>query len=127
MADPLTTGVHDLGVRTLDAIVRHGGEVNSVHKRDLSLGDYIVVETRNSSYTMMVLGDNAYSVSGGWFDRQGLSPMRVTVNGCTWGGTAIKHDIVAAPGLFLEFGNQVKTTRIQQVRVIKSEVAATLH
>jgi hypothetical protein len=127
MADPLTTGVHDLGVRTLDAIVRHGSEVNSVGKKDVGLGDYIVIETRNSSYTMMVLGDNNYSVSGGWFDRQGLSPMRVSINGCTWGGTAIKHDIVAAPGLFLEFSNQVKTTRIQQVRVVKSETPDTLH
>jgi len=127
MADPLTTGVHDLGVRTLDAIVRHGGEVEAVRKEDLGLGDWIVVETRNSSYTLMVLGDNVFAVSGGWFDRQGLSPMRIAVNGCTWGGTAIKHDIIAAPGLFLEFANQVKTTRIRRVRVVRNETPTTLH
>ena len=127
MADPLNTGVHDLGVRTLDAIVRHGGDVRAVRKEDLTLGDWIVVETRNSSYTLMVLGDNTYAVSGGWFDRQGLSPMRIAVNGCTWGGTAIKHDIVAAPGLFLEFANQVKTTRIQNVRIIRNDTPPTLH
>ena len=127
MADPLNTGVHDLGVRTLDAIVRHGSEVHSVRKEDLGLGDWIVVETRNSSYTLMVLGDNTYAVSGGWFDRQGLSPMRIAVNGCTWGGTAIKHDIIAAPGLFLEFANQVKTTRIRNVRVIRNDAPPTLH
>ena len=41
--------------------------------------------------------------------------------GCTWGGSAIKEDIVAARGLFLEFGNHVITTRIQNVRVIPRE------
>jgi hypothetical protein len=62
-----------------------------------------------------------YSVSGGWFDREGVSPQKMTINGCTWGGSAINLDLVAAPGLFLEFGNQVLTTRIQHVRVIRRE------
>ena len=83
MAEPLHSGIHDVGVRTLDAIVRHGCVVNSIRKTDLGLGDWVVVRTRNSSYTIMALGENTYSVSGGWFDRQGLSPMRVSVNGCT--------------------------------------------
>jgi hypothetical protein len=43
------------------------------------------------------------------------------VNGCTWGGSAIKSDILAAPGLFLEFGNRVRTTRIQQVNLFRSD------
>ena len=37
---------------------------------------------------------------------------------CIWGGRAIKVDVVAACGLFLEFGNQLMTTRIQKVDVI---------
>ena len=40
-----------------------------------------------------------------------------------WGGSAIKHDIVAACGLFLEFGNWVITTRIQKIRVIRREAS----
>ncbi|MFQ5927270.1 MAG: hypothetical protein ACE5MH_07535 [Terriglobia bacterium] len=107
-------------VRTLEAIVDHASCVEPVHKRDLRCGDWVLVTTKNSLYSICVLGDDLYSVSGGWFDRQGLSPQKTTINGCTWGGRAIKYDIVAAPGLFLEFGNQVMTTRIQQVRVIRA-------
>ena len=67
------------------------------------------------------LGDSTYSVWGGWFDRQGLSPVRLSISGCTWGGSVIKHDIVAARGLRLEFGNRVVTSRIRAIRVIRSE------
>lgn len=86
------------------------------------MGDRVLVMTRNSLYTIWVLGDGRYWVWGGWFDRQGISPQRVAINGCTWGGTAIKHDIVAARGLRLEFGNTVLTTRIEQIRVIRARV-----
>jgi hypothetical protein len=68
-----------------------------------------------------VLENEQYLVSGGWFDRRGVSPRTVEINGCTWGGTAIKQDIVAGRGLFLEFGNQVVTTRIEDFRIIRAE------
>ena len=60
-------------------------------------------------------------VSGGWFDQRGLSPATTTINGCTWGGSAIKTDLLAGPGLFLEFGNTVVTSRIRIVHVIRAE------
>ena len=41
--------------------------------------------------------------------------------GCTWGGTAIKRDLVAARGLRLEFGNRVVTSPIREVRVIRGD------
>ncbi len=103
---------------TLEAIVGHARSLDEIRKKDLQCGDRVLVTTRNSVYTIWVLGDGAYWVWGGWFDRQGISPQRVTINGCTWGGSAIKHDIVAALGLFLEFGNWVLTTRIQQIQLI---------
>jgi hypothetical protein len=56
-----------------------------------------------------------------------MSPCRVTINGCTWGGSAIKHDILVARGLFLEFGNRVLTTRVQNVRVIPAEMGGGLN
>jgi hypothetical protein len=43
----------------------------------------------------------------------------MTINGCTWGGRAIHSELVAARGLFLEFGNQVITTRIQKVQLLR--------
>ncbi len=103
---------------TLDAIIGHARSLDEVRKRDLRCGDRVLVTTRNSVYTIWVLGEGLYWVWGGWFDKQGISPQRVAINGCTWGGSAIKHDIVAARGLFLEFGNWVLTTRIQQIRLI---------
>ncbi len=108
-------------VRTLVAIVAQTSELEAVRKRDLLCGDWVLVTTKNSVYSICVLGCDSYSVSGGWFDREGVSPQKTTINGCTWGGSAINLDLVAAPGLFLEFGNQVMTTRIQHVRVIRRE------
>jgi hypothetical protein len=107
---------------TLEARVAQGRSLEEIRKDDLSMGDRVLVMTRNSLYTIWVLGDGRYWVWGGWFDRQGISPQRVAINGCTWGGTAIKHDIVAARGLRLEFGNTVLTTRIERIRVIRAQV-----
>jgi len=117
------TGMYKMrsGVQTLDARVEEAGRIEGVRKRELRCGDWVVVTTKNSVYSICVLGDERYSVSGGWFDREGVSPQETTINGCTWGGSAIKQDVVAARGLFLEFGNRVMTTRIQQVRVIRQE------
>lgn len=106
---------------TLEAIVEHASSLEEVRKKDLRCGDRVLVTTRNSVYTIWVLGDGRYWVWGGWFDLQGISPQRVGINGCTWGGSAIKHDIVAACGLRLEFGNRVLTTRIRQFCVIRAE------
>ena len=108
-----------LQYRTLGAIVDHSTRLGSVRKADLELGDQVLVTTRNSIYSIYVLQDDLYSVSGGWFDRKGRSPSKVAINGCTWGGRAIKLDIVAACGLHLEFGNQVVTSRIMEFQVIR--------
>jgi len=110
----MSTGFHTLQARVADARELP----DSVRKGDLQRGDWVLVKTKNSTYAICALGDDLYSVSGGWFDRKGVSPSTTTINGCTWGGSAIKHDIVAAPGLFLEFGNKVLTTRIRDIRVI---------
>lgn len=104
---------------TLKARVEHVDQLERVGKNELGRGDWVLVTTKNSVYCICALGDDLYSVSGGWFDRVGPSPQKMTINGCTWGGSAIKDDIVAARGLFLEFGNKVATTRIQHVRVIR--------
>jgi hypothetical protein len=106
---------------TLEAAVEEAQSLDEVRKKDLHSGDRVLVTTRNSRYTIWVLGDGLYWIFGGWFDLQGISPQRVAINGCTWGGTAIKSDIVAARGLRLQFGNTVLTTRIREVRVIPAK------
>jgi hypothetical protein len=93
--------------------------LEQVCKKDLQFGDLVLITTRNSLYSVHVLDRGAYLVSGGWFDRKGMSPARTAIRGCTPGGSVIKMDIVAACGLRLEFGNRVVTTPIQKARVIR--------
>lgn len=115
-----TTATHTY--RTLDTIVKHAQGLSEVRKAELSSGDWVVVTTLNSTYAIHVLDDGFYSVSGGWFDHHGLSPIRTTITGCTWGGSAIKLDIIAACGLRLEFGNRVLTSYIRRVQVLRPTV-----
>jgi hypothetical protein len=112
---------------TLDGHFRQIEEIAAVRKSDLEMGDCLVVETRNSRYHIVSLGDGTYQVSGGWFERESGGPMITTIAGCTWGGTAIHTELAAAQGLFLEFGNRVMTTRIRSFRVIPASSSDTIH
>jgi len=107
------------------AIAESAVSLQQVRRRDLRCGDRVLVRTGNSSYTIWVLAKDLYWVWGGWFDRKGVAPQRVTIKGCTWGGRALKCDVVAARGLRLEFGNCVLTTPIQEVRVIRAVWSAS--
>jgi hypothetical protein len=107
--------------RTVNAMLEQVGRIDFVRKADLRKGDRLLVSTENSVYSIDVNEDTTYSVSGGWFDSQGLSPARLSIAGCTWGGSVIKCDIVAACGLRLEFGNRVVTSRIREVRVVRGD------
>jgi hypothetical protein len=107
--------------RTVNAMLEQVGRIDYVRKADLRKGDRLLVSTENSVYSIDVNEDTTYSVSGGWFDSQGLSPARLSIAGCTWGGSVIKCDIVAACGLRLEFGNRVVTSRIREVRVVRGD------
>ena len=104
--------------QSLEKIVDSVEHLTQVFKNDLRFGVIVLITTLNSVYTVRVLQDGFYLVSGGWFDKKGLSPMKTTINGCTWGGSIIKIDIMAACGLCVEFGNRVVTTPIQKVCII---------
>jgi hypothetical protein len=112
---------------TLDGLARQLQQTAAVHKDDLEMGDLLVVETRNSRYRIVSLGDGAYRVDGGWFDRETAGPVVTTIRGCTWGGSAIATDLLAACGLFLEFGNGVVTTAIRSFRVVRQPVPDRVH
>jgi hypothetical protein len=105
----------------VDTLARCAGQISGIRKADLHCGDWVLVKTKNSVYSLCALGENRYSVAGGWFDREGLSPQVNTINGCTWGGKAIFSDLVAARGLFLEFGNSVITTRIKDIQLFRDQ------
>lgn len=101
------------------ALAQQAGKTPAVRRNDLRRGDCVLVTTRNSVYSIFYVGDGLFQVEGGYFSRHHQGPVTITINGCTWGGRAIHSEIVAARGLFLEFGNQVITTRIQKVQLLR--------
>jgi hypothetical protein len=113
--------------RTLDRLAAAAAHVEGVWERDLCGGDWVIVSTRNSTYTLGVVGDGTYAVTGGWFSAMGADGSPVGVTGCTWGGCAILTGLVAAPGMHLEFGNGVRTTRIREVRTIRGQAGRRPH
>ena len=96
-------------------IVRQSKSLNQLYKSRLRRGDHVILKTSNSVYIIDVLENGQYIVSGGWFDKNNLAPTQTTIHGCTWGGSIIKADIVAACGLHLEFGNKVITSKIKKI------------
>jgi len=106
------------GVRTLSRVASSATAIDGVWARDVQPGDWVVVRTRNSVYSAAAVGDGTYDVAGGWFSGRRAN-LRIRIVGCTWGGSAIHTALVAAPGMFLEFDNGVRTTRIQDVRLIR--------
>ncbi|HEY6952142.1 MAG TPA: hypothetical protein VI758_07020 [Bacteroidota bacterium] len=103
---------------TLASLVRSVNNLDEVRKSSLKSGDWIFVRTLKSLYVIRVLDGGSYSVSGGWFEKKGLARVRVRIVGCTWGGSAIKKDLVAACGLRIEFGNRLTTSPIQKIFVM---------
>ncbi len=70
--------------RTLGAIVKQTEQLAAVRKNDLRFGDRVVVTTCNSTYSIHVLKNGQYAISGGWVDKEGLSPLRTHISGYTW-------------------------------------------
>jgi len=123
MTDP-PSGVHrrakPLKAIPIDDLAAAAGVVGGVRRQELESGDRVIVSTKNSVYSLIVRGDGSFEVSGGWFEREGSGPTTVEVLGCTAGGHALFTDHIAAPGLFMEFADGLRTTRIRTVRRIAS-------
>ena len=105
----------------LPSLIEYSEAVPRVRKMDVREGDWVIVKTRNSVYSIRLVGKSDCIVSGGWFDRRGKSPMRTTVAGCTWGGSVIRVDILAALGLRIEFGNRLTTTEARRILLLRKE------
>ena len=102
----------------LDGLTEAADLVDGVKRRDLDSGDRIIISTKNSVYSLTARADGMFDVSGGWFEREGEGETRVEIRGCTAGGHAIFTDHIAAKGLFMEFADGLRTTRIKSVRRI---------
>ena len=105
----------------LAALVAVADTLAGVRRGDLAPGERLVVATRNSIYSLTTLADGRFAVSGGWLTRAGLGERTLAVSGCTFGGRALLTDLVAAPGLFLEFADGTATTRIRSVRRVSAD------
>ncbi len=112
--------MNNLG-QSLDRIIERNDQLKHVSKNSLEYGDFVFVKTRNSLYKIRKAENNLYEVWGGWFDRKGISPQRLSIRGCTWGGSIINIGMVAACGLCLEFGNNLITSPVTGIILIKSD------
>lgn len=120
-----TSGIHSLDRRRkglpIDRLASAAAQIGGVRRKDVRAGDRIIVSTKNSVYSLTACTDGAFVVSGGWYELQGLGATRTEVRGCTAGGRALLTEHVAAPGLFLEFEDGLRTTRIRTVRLIPGD------
>jgi len=105
----------------LDSQIRSVDYLHQVRKADLHPGDWVFVKTLRSLYRIKVKEHGRYEISGGWFDKKGMPPTELGIAGCTWGGSAIKIDIVAACGLRLEFSNRLITSPIQKIVLFRHQ------
>jgi hypothetical protein len=126
MTDP-PSGIHrrakPLKAISIDDLAEAAGVVGGVHRQDIESGDRIIVSTKNSVYSLLARPDGSFEVSGGWFEREGEGTVTVEILGCTAGGHALFTDHIAAPGLFIEFADGLRTTRIRSVRRIAAAEA----
>lgn len=122
MTDP-PSGVHHRTGRVkaiaVDDLAEAAKVAGGVSRRELNPGDRVIVSTRNSVYSLTARSDGAFDASGGWFERHGPGPVRVEILGCNAGGHALFTEHIAAPGLFMEFADGLRTTRIRTVRRIE--------
>lgn len=105
-------------IPTLSALAQATEVLPRLKKADLRAGDHVILRTANSEYHIKVVGQDTFVVWGGWFRRKGMDGARVRVTGSTFGGCAVRTDLLAACGLCVEFGNRVVTSRVKSIVVL---------
>jgi len=80
-----------------------------VYLRDLQPGAVLAIQTRNRSYTLVSLDEESALISG--HPEFCPEPVKVQVQGCTWGGSMLKTKFVGR-GMHLEFIHPVHRTVI---------------
>ncbi|MBT3448928.1 MAG: hypothetical protein HN445_06015 [Bacteroidetes Order II. Incertae sedis bacterium] len=103
------------GAHNLEHLTKHASLAVGVRRSELREGDVLMLYTRNSVYTARFLGKGRFAVTGGWFDLNTGSPDEIAITGSTWGGKCIHRELVASPGMRVEFGNRVVTSVLQRV------------
>ncbi|TAK14962.1 MAG: hypothetical protein EPO35_08870, partial [Acidobacteria bacterium] len=70
--------------RTISRLIEAAREQPGVRPADLQPGDWVIVRTKNSTYTLSAVGDGTFVVTGGWFSAERTDGQRIAVRGCTW-------------------------------------------
>ncbi len=95
-------------------------KVDRITKSEVSAGDHITIETNNSQYHLRSLGDNLFSVKGGWFDQDNDEPSAgVGIKCCGLGGELADDDLIAALGEQLQFSNNITTSRVRRIKLLR--------
>ncbi len=112
---------------SLESLATSAASLDGVRAGDVQPGDWVIVRTKNSTYSLLAHPDGTFEASGGWFSREDQGGARLRILGCSWGGSALLTRMIAAPGMFLEFANNVRTTRIREVRILRPCSESTIH
>lgn len=107
---------------TLFGITENVHRFPQLRKDELCTGDWVIVRTVRSVYTLHIIGRGLVEARGGWFDKKGYAPMRIGVSGATWGGSAIMPNVLAACGLRIEFQNRMVTSPVHSITVIPARL-----
>ena len=99
----------------LTDLTQHASVAVGVRRAEVGPGYVLVLYTQNSVYSARCLGNGMFAVSGGWFETEGQPEVLTSIAGCTWGGKCIQQDLVASPGMRVEFGNRVLTSVLKRV------------
>lgn len=107
---------------SLSKIIDSIPNIRQLQKTELKTGDQVFIYTDNSVYDIKKVDNNNFLISGGWFDEKNISPYKISIRGCTWGGSIIHINLVAAIGLSVEFNNNLITSPVTRIVVFKSEM-----
>lgn len=105
----------DLRAHSLANLTEHASRVEGVRRDEMCVGDVLLMYTQNSVYSARLLVNGMFLVSGGWFSLNGSQELVLGISGCTWGGKCILTDLVASPGMRVEFSNRVVTSLVKRV------------
>lgn len=87
---------------------------------DLSVGDGVLVRTKNTLYVVHKTADREYQIEGN--EKYCPEPTPCKIAGSTWGGSMLKMDFVGK-GMHMEYyikGQCITTTAIKHVEIVRA-------
>ena len=105
--DPVLLAAHPHFSDTVNRNIIQSEIEGGVHLRDLPPGSVLFIQTKNRTYTLVILGEQTALISG--HPEFCPGPAEVRINGSTWGGSMLKTKFLGR-GMHLEFEHPVYRT-----------------